>query len=630
MVDRAGAATHYAFSSTQVLRHSPAPPMPDFDHEAYLKTLPNKPGVYRMQDASGAVLYVGKARNLKNRVSSYFRASGLTAKTMALVNRIEDITVTVTHSETEALLLEQSLIKEDRPPYNIVLRDDKSYPFIYLTDHVDFPRLTFHRGSKRRTGRYFGPFPSAGAVRDSLNILQKLFRLRHCEDTFFKNRSRPCLQYQIERCSGPCVGLIEAEQYQEDVELAVMFLEGKSNDVLDHFKRRMDEAASTLDFERAAKYRDKIAHLRRIQEQQYVHAADGDVDVFALASNAGVNCVQGLFVRGGRMLGDRTWFPKNELGLPDEEILSAFLAQYYLGGRERDLPKAVVLATAPADAPVLAEALSEKAGRKVEVVHQVRTQRARWLNLAVENAEHSLNAYIADKRNVYARLVALQEALSLDDVPDRLECFDISHTMGEATVASCVVFDANGPLKSDYRRFNIEGVQAGDDYGAMEQALRRRYTRLKQGEGQLPDVLVIDGGKGQLARAQQVLDELQVDDVALLGIAKGPARRPDLEHYFTPDSEISLPPQGDAMHLLQHIRDEAHRFAITGHRQRRQKQRRHSELDDIDGVGPKRRRELLTHFGGIKAIRGASREELAKVPGISQKLADDIYAALHD
>ena len=604
--------------------------MPNFDHEAYLKTLPNKPGVYRMQDAAGAALYVGKARNLKNRVSSYFRASGLTAKTMALVNRIEDIQVTVTHSETEALLLEQSMIKEDRPPYNIVLRDDKSYPFIYLTDHADFPRLTFHRGSKRRTGRYFGPFPSAGAVRDSLNILQKLFRLRHCEDTFFKNRSRPCLQYQIERCSGPCVGLVDPEQYQEDVELAVMFLEGKSNDVLDHFKRRMEEASAALDFERAAKYRDQIAHLRRVQEQQYVHAADGDVDVFALASNAGVNCVQGLFVRGGRMLGNRTWFPKNELGLPDDEMLAAFLAQYYFAGRERDLPKAVVLASAPADAEVLAEALTEKAGRKVEVVHQVRTQRARWLNLAVENAAHSLNAYIADKRNVYARMVALQEVLSLDDVPERLECFDISHTMGEATVASCVVFDANGPLKSDYRRFNIEDVPAGDDYGAMEQALRRRYTRLKQGEGQLPDVLVIDGGKGQLGRAMQVLDELQVDDVALLGIAKGPARRPDLETYFTPEAEVFLPPQGDAMHLLQHIRDEAHRFAITGHRQRRQKQRRHSELDDIDGVGPKRRRELLTHFGGIKAIRGASREELAKVPGISQKLADDIYAALHD
>lgn len=604
--------------------------MSPFDHEAFLKSCPKKPGVYRMLDGAGKVLYVGKARNLKSRVSSYFRASGLTAKTMALVSRIGEIRLTVTSSETEALLLEQSLIKEERPPYNVVLRDDKSYPYIYLTDHADFPRLTFHRGAKRRTGRYFGPFPSAGAVRDSLNILQKLFRLRHCEDTFFKNRSRPCLQYQIRRCSGPCVGLVGPDEYREDVELAVMFLEGKSQTVLELFKQRMGEASAALQFERAAKYRDQIAHLRRVQEQQYVHAAEGDVDVFALAEQAGVVCVQGLFVRNGRMLGNRTWFPKNELGLPEDELLSAFLGQYYFAGRERDLPRTVIVATPLPDAEVLAAALSERSARRVSVVSQVRSQRARWLNLAIENAVHSLNAYLADKRNVYARFVALQDALGLEDVPDRLECFDISHTMGEATVASCVVFDSNGPLKSDYRRFNIEGVQAGDDYGAMEQALRRRYTRLKQGEGRLPDLLIIDGGKGQLGRARQVLDELQVDDVALLGIAKGPARRPDLERYFTAESEVVLPPQGDAVHLLQHIRDEAHRFAITGHRQRRQKQRRHSELDDIDGVGPKRRRELLTHFGGMAAIRGASREELAKVPGISQKLADDIYAALHD
>jgi excinuclease ABC subunit C len=603
---------------------------PSFDHESYLQTLPRKPGVYRMLDVARSVLYVGKARNLRSRVSSYFRASGLSSKTMALVSRISDIEITVTNSETEALLLEQSLIKQERPPYNIVLRDDKSYPYIYLTDHSDFPRLSFHRGTKRKTGRYFGPFPSASAVRDSLNILQKLFQLRHCEDSFFKNRSRPCLQYQIQRCSGPCVGLIDKEQYLEDVELAIMFLEGSSKSVLDHFKRRMDEAAEKLDFERAAKCRDQIAHLRRIQEQQYVHAAEGDVDVFAMAESAGVYCVQALFVRGGRMLGNRTWFPKNELGLPEDELLSAFLAQYYFATRDRDLPRTVIASTPLPDADVLADALALQANRKVEVVSQVRSQRARWLNLGLENAVHSLNAFIADKRNVYARLVALQEVLGLDDVPQRLECFDISHTMGEATVASCVVFDSNGPLKSDYRRFNIEGVTAGDDYGAMDQALRRRYTRLMKGEGQLPDVLVIDGGKGQLGRAIQVLAELQVDNVVLLGIAKGPARRPDLERYFLSDSEVVLPPQGDAVHLLQHIRDEAHRFAITGHRQRRQKQRRRSELDDVPGVGPKRRRELLTHFGGLAAMRGASREEIAKVPGISQKLADDIYGVLHD
>ncbi|MEZ5550226.1 MAG: excinuclease ABC subunit UvrC [Pseudomonadales bacterium] len=600
-----------------------------FDHQGFLASLTSRPGVYRMLDAEGKALYVGKARNLKRRVSSYFRAAGLAGRTMALVSRIADIEITVTNSETEALLLEQSLIKKERPPYNVVLRDDKSYPFIYLTDKEDFPRLTFHRGAKRKTGRYFGPFPSASAVRESINILQKLFRLRHCEDSFFRNRSRPCLQYQIQRCSGPCVGLVEAADYQEDVSLAVMFLEGRSQAVVEHYQRRMDEAARELEFERAARYRDQIAQLRRVQEQQYVHAAEGDVDVFALTESSGTCCVQALFFRSGRMLGQRTWFPKNELGLADTELLGAFLSQYYLGSSERDYPRSVITSVAVDGAEVLSEALGELAGRKVEVVDQVRGQRARWLSLALENAGHSANAYVADRRNVYARFVALQEALGLEDVPARLECFDISHTMGEATVASCVVFDTQGPLKSDYRRFNIEDVTPGDDYAAMEQALRRRYTRLKQGEGKLPDILIIDGGKGQLGRARQVLEELQVDDVELLGIAKGPARRPDLERYFSRDQEVLLPSQGAAMHLLQHIRDEAHRFAITGHRQRRQKRRNRSELDDIAGVGPKRRRELLAHFGGVRAVKGASREELAKVSGISQKLADDIYAALH-
>ncbi|MEQ8861427.1 MAG: excinuclease ABC subunit UvrC [Pseudomonadales bacterium] len=600
-----------------------------FDAESFLKTLPKKPGVYRMLDADGAPLYVGKARNLKARVTSYFRASGLAAKTIALVNRIRDVEITVTSSETEALLLEQSLIKSERPPYNIVLRDDKSYPYIYLTDHGDYPRLTFHRGAKRKTGRYFGPFPSAGAVRESLNILQKLFRLRHCDDAFFKNRSRPCLQYQIQRCSGPCVGFVDETDYREDVELAVMFLDGKSKSVLEVFKAKMQAAADDLDFERAAKFRDQIARLRRVQETQYVHAQEGDVDLFAVQENAGVCCVQALFVRGGRMLGQRTWFPKNELALPLDELLEAFLSQYYLGGPERDLPRTVITSPASNDADLLGAALAERSGRRVDVVHQVRAQRARWLALAVENAAHSLNAYLADKRNVYARLVALQDALGLDDVPQRLECFDISHTMGEATVASCVVFDSNGALKSDYRRFNIEGVAAGDDYGAMEQALRRRYTRLKQGEGKLPDVLVIDGGAGQVSRALEVLGALQVDDVAVLGIAKGPSRKPGLEKFVFGGREIVIPPQGDAFMLLQQIRDEAHRFAITGHRQRRQKSRRHSELDDIAGVGPKRRRELLSHFGAVAAVRGASIEEIAKVPGISRKLAQDIYGALH-
>ncbi len=600
-----------------------------FDAEAFLATLTRKPGVYRMLGNDGEVLYVGKARNLRSRVGSYFRASGLTAKTMALVARIQAIEVTVTASETEALLLEQSLIKSERPPYNVVLRDDKSYPYIYLTDHSDFPRLTFHRGAKRKTGQYFGPYPSAGAVRESLNILQKLFRIRQCDDTFYKNRSRPCLQYQIQRCSGPCVDLVDAETYAEDVRFATMFLEGKSQAVLDAYKEQMTTAADAQDYERAARFRDQIARLRRVQEQQYVHAEEGDVDVFAAASTSGVHCVQAMFIRQGRLLGSRTWFPKNELGLETAEVLEAFVSQYYLAGREREVPRRVITSEALPEAELLARTLSERGERRVQVVNDVRGQRARWQTMALENARYNLNAYLADKRNVFARFVALQEGLGLDVMPERLECFDISHTMGEGTVASCVVFDTNGPLKSDYRRFNIEDITGGDDFAAMEQALRRRYTRLKQGEGTMPDVLIIDGGIGQLNRAQRVLEDLQVDDVVLLGIAKGPTRKPGLEKFFLGDEEVRLPAGGDATHLLQHIRDEAHRFAITGHRQRRAKKRQQTELESIPGVGPKRRRELLTHFGGIRTLKGASLEEIRKVPGINNKLAQEIYDALH-
>ena len=435
----------------------------EFDAEAFLRGLTTRPGVYRMRDADGALLYVGKARSLKSRVTSYFRASGLSAKTMALVARIADIEVTVTASETEALLLEQSLIKAHRPPYNIVLRDDKSYPYIHLTEHEDFPRLTFHRGAKRKTGRYFGPFPSAHAVRDSLNILQKLFHIRQCEDSFFKNRSRPCLQHQIDRCSAPCVGLIEPETYAEDVRHAVMFLEGRNQAILDEFKAAMETASERLDFERAARFRDQIVHLRKVQEQQSVHAASGDVDAFAVAQASGASCVQGLFVRGGRLLGHRTWYPKNELALAEGELLDAFLAQYYFGGIEREIPKSVLVNAAMPGREVLAAALTERSGRNVEVSHSVRGQRARWIEMVTENARLGLDAYLADKQNVLARFVDLQESLGLDDLPSRLECFDISHTSGEATVASCVVFDASGPLKSDYRRFNIGTATAGDD-----------------------------------------------------------------------------------------------------------------------------------------------------------------------
>lgn len=601
-----------------------------FDSEPFLKTLTKKPGVYRMIDADDAVLYVGKARNLKSRVTSYFRASGLQAKTMAMVAKIERIEVTATNSETEALLLEQSLIKEDRPPYNIVLRDDKSYPYIYLTDHTDYPRLTFHRGAKRKTGRYFGPFPSAYAVRDSINILQKLFQLRHCDDSFFKNRSRPCLQYQIRRCSGPCVGLVDPDTYREDVELATYFLAGKSQTVLDTFKSKMAEASETLDFERAARYRDQIAHLRKVQENQYVHGAGGDVDVFGLAQSSGLCCVQAMFIRSGRLLGQRTFYPRNELGLTPEDFVDEFLSQYYLAGAGRDIPKLVVVSHSGDDRALLSQTLAERRQSKVEVLVDVRGQRAQWLRLAVENATLNLQTFMADKRNMFARFVELQEALGLEAMPQRLECFDISHTMGEATVASCVVFNTDGPLKSDYRRFNIEDVTAGDDYAAMEQAIRRRYTRIQQGEGSLPDVLVMDGGLGQVRQAMSVLSELQVEGVQILGVAKGPDRKAGLEKFYLETVELDIPAHTGAAHLLQHVRDEAHRFAISGHRQRRQKQRTSSELEHIAGVGPKRRRQLLTHFGGLAAIKGASVGELAKVPGISRLLAQEIYRSLHN
>ena len=503
-----------------------------FDSENFLKTLSKKPGVYRMIDIDGDVLYVGKARNLKNRVTSYFRASGLQAKTMALVAKIANIEVTITGSETEALLLEQSLIKELRPPYNIVLRDDKSYPFIYLTAHKDYPRLTFHRGSKAKTGKYFGPFPSAYAVRDSLNILQKVFQLRNCDDTYFKNRSRPCLQHQIQRCTAPCVEAITPADYQEDVELAVMFLEGKSQAVLDVFKEKMESASKALDFERAARYRDQITHLRKVQENQYVHGATGDVDVFALASDQGTHCVQGLFIRGGRMLGNRTFYPKNELQLDDSELLSAFLSQYYLASGGRDIPKDVIVSHPSEEYALLSETLSQASARKVNVTHLVRGQRARWQLLAGENAQVNLQNYLSNKQNMFGRFIALQEALGLDEMPERLECFDISHTMGEATVASCVVFDSNGPLKSDYRRFNIEGIAPGDDYAAMEQALQRRYRRIQEGEVKMPDLLIIDGGKGQLSKTDEVLAALRVENLDVLGIAKGPDRKAGLEKFF--------------------------------------------------------------------------------------------------
>ncbi len=603
-----------------------------FDPKAFLRTVPGKPGVYRMLDAAGTVIYVGKARDLKKRLASYFRANLDSPKTRVLVSKIQGIEITVTHTETEALLLENNWIKRYKPRYNVLYRDDKSFPWIFLSDHP-FPRLGPHRGARRAKGRYFGPYPSAGAVRETLRLLQKVFPVRQCEDSYFANRSRPCLQYQIGRCTAPCTGLADPNRYAEDVRHAVMFLEGRSNAVIDLLVQRMEAASAALEFEQAARYRDQIAALRRIQETQYISGEKGEVDVVAAAVEGGMGCVQVFSIRGGRNLGNRTYYPRTgpELEAGDEAaLLERFLAQHYLQAG-RGVPAEILLSHAVEEREALEAVLGEEAGHRVSLRHNLRGQRARWVAMAVENARQSLAIRLNSQASQLARLEALQEVLDLDELPRRLECFDISHTRGEATVAACVVFDTQGPRTSDYRRFNIEGITPGDDYAAMHQALTRRYRRLKAGEGLLPDVLFIDGGKGQVQKARDVLDELGIEGVTLVGVAKGPGRKPGLEtlHLSGPGAEIILPADSRALHLIQQIRDEAHRFAITGHRQRRQKRRTTSPLEAIPGLGPKRRQQLLRQFGGLQEVARAGVEDLQRVPGISTRLAQQIYDAFH-
>ena len=604
--------------------------MPDFDHKAFVKSLTTRPGVYQMYDASGDLLYVGKARNLRNRVSSYFRASGLTDKTLALVGRIADIQVTVTSTEVDALLLEHNLIKSHQPPYNILLRDDKSYPYIFMSSNDKFPRLALHRGTKRRKGSYFGPYPSAGAVRESLHFLQKVFKVRQCEDSYFRNRSRPCLQYQIDRCTGPCVGLVSEEDYATQVENTALFLRGKSQELMVRLADDMEQAAAELAYERAAVLRDQLSQLQHVQASQGIEGASGDLDILAAVVYAGRACVQVLFVRGARVLGSKTYYPPLKLEETPEEVLQAFLPQYYLSGAQ-PIPGEILVNAMPEDADTLSEAFSAQAGRTVRVRHRVREARARWLQLAQQTAETNLQAHLAGKKTTQERLQALQDVLELVEQPRRMECFDISHSSGEATVASCVVFDENGPRKSDYRKFNIEDISPGDDYAAMEQALQRRYRRLKRGEGSLPDILFIDGGKGQVAQAMSVLESLELRGIRVIGVAKGVTRKAGFETLVEGGTgkEQQLPGDSAALHLIQHIRDEAHRFAITGHRARRDKARQKSLLEDIPGVGAKRRRELLRHFGSARAVQNANVEELKKISGISATVAQQIYDHLH-
>lgn len=606
-----------------------------FDHSPFLKQLTTRPGVYRMYDTEGDILYVGKARNLKNRVSSYFRSTGLHVKTRALVGKIANIEITVTDSETEALLLEQNLIKDLKPPYNILLRDDKSYPYIYLSTHKDYPSLTFKRArTKKEKGKYFGPYPSSGAVRESLNLLQKIFKIRQCDESFYRNRTRPCLQHQIKRCSAPCVGLISPEDYQKDMQRAVMFLEGKNPQVISQLVDAMGVASQHLEFEKAAEIRDQIDFLRHVQEQQSIESSSGNIDVVGLAIKAGAACLSFMFIRGGRVLGHKNYFPKLALEQDEASLLGSFLAQFYLSGaRSHDRPKEIIVPIAPEDVDLLQKALSESQGVNVKITHNVRTDRAKWRQLAQSNAEMSIASYLSKKENVFQRVDALRTALDMDEVPKRIECFDISHSSGEKTVASCVVFNDQGPFKADYRIYNIEGITPGDDYAAMRQALTRRYKKLKAGEGKWPDIVLIDGGKGQLGVAVEVFEELQITGIRLVGVAKGSTRKAGFETLVLPksygDKTLNLASDSPALHLIQHVRDEAHRFAITGHRQRRDKVRKTSTLENIDGIGPKRRRELLKYFGGLQEVKKASAEEIAKVPGISKAIAAIIYDHLH-
>jgi excinuclease ABC subunit C len=581
-----------------------------------------------MLDARGSVIYVGKAKDLKRRVSSYFQGRPQDAKTMAMVGLIEDIRVTVTRTEVEALILEYNLIKQHKPRFNVFLRDDKSYPFIHVSSDQDYPRLSFYRGPRKKTGRLFGPYPSAGAVRETLSQLQKLFRLRLCEDSYFANRSRPCLQYQIRRCSAPCVGLISEDDYGRDLESATLFLTGRNQLVTERLAERMDAAAATLDYEQAARYRDQLAKLRAMESEQLVIRSGGDLDVVGYFESHGVHCVSVMFFRAGRLLGNRNYFPRVHADSSAAEVVRAFVLQYY--GR-RAAPQEILVSEAIEDAAVLAEMLTREAGRRVALKHRVRGDRARWLGMTVANAEHAAALRLNASATTQRQLEDLATVLGLDEVPARLECFDISHTGGESTSASCVVFGTDGPLKSDYRRFNISDIAAGDDYGAMAQALQRRYARVRKGEVPLPDIIFIDGGRGQLNAAAKVLAEYQLEGVRLIGVAKGRSRRPGAERLYLLDRRepLRLAAGSPALLLIQRLRDEAHRFAITGHRLRRKNKKEASPLDGIRGLGPKRRRALLRRFGGLQAVSRAGIEELSGVPGISRQLARAVYEHLH-
>ncbi|MCC6915779.1 excinuclease ABC subunit UvrC [Nitrosomonas sp.] len=598
-----------------------------FDGKAFVLTLPVQPGVYRMLNAAGDVIYVGKAIDLRKRVSSYFQKSGLSPRIQLMVSQIAGIETTVTRSEAEALLLENNLIKSLAPRYNILFRDDKSYPYLLLTGHT-FPRLAFYRGALDSRHQYFGPFPNAGVVKSSIQLLQKVFRLRTCENSVFDHRTRPCLLYQIKRCSAPCVGIIARETYQEDVRSATLFLQGKQDEVLKMIEQKMFAASDRQDYEQAALFRDQMQALRKIQEKQFVdsgRALDADVIACATGADGHAVAVNLVMIRSGRHLGDKTFFPQNAHEEDISTVLEAFVTQHYLN---RSVPPLIILGH-KIRVTLLQKLLSEQSGHKVVLTTSPIGDRRKWLDMAAENAQLALQQMLTRQASQEDRLQALQEVLNLPGLM-RIECFDISHTMGEAAIASCVVYDRFAMRNGEYRRYNITGITPGDDYAAMRNALQRRYAKIAMEEGKLPDLILIDGGKGQIRVANEVMIELGLNDIPLVGVAKGEARKPGLEQLILPwqDDALHLPDDHPALHLIQQIRDEAHRFAIQGHRAKRGKTRRISTLEQISGIGARRRQSLLTRFGGLKGVKNASVEELQQTEGISRALAEKIYREL--
>jgi len=601
----------------------------EFDAKDFCVNLPLQPGVYRMINVKGEVIYVGKAISLKKRVSSYFQKTNLGPRTQLMVSQVAGIETTVTRSEAEALLLENNLIKSLKPRYNIIFRDDKSYPYVILSGH-NFPRLGFYRGALDKTHQYFGPYPNAGIVRESIQLLQKIFRLRTCEDSVFSNRTRPCLLFQIKRCSGPCIGQISQQAYQSDVKNAELFLQGKQTEVMEVISVKMQQAADRMEYEQAAALRDQIQALRRIREKQFVDsgkALDADVVACVLMNDgSGKVCVNLAMIRGGRHLGDKSFFPQNADDCTPAAVVEAFLAQHYLN---RSVPPLIILSE-KIEREAIQNLLTEQCGHKITINLNPTGEKRVWLDMATENAHLALKQMMSRHASQEKRLLALQQELQMPGL-NRIECFDISHTLGEATVASCVVYDNFSMRNNEYRRYNIDGITPGDDYAAMREALSKRYQKVASGEGQLPDLILIDGGKGQVTAAQEALQELGISDANLLGVAKGEERKPGLEQLISPALEkpLQLPSEHAALHLIQQIRDEAHRFAIQGHRGRRGKARTSSSLENISGVGAKRRQRLLGRFGGLKGVLTASIEELQQTEGISRKLAEKIYKEIH-